>query len=145
MQGFKQYVEQYAKHNLDSHGEPYKVAYEQANDRWEVALTVSEKGFQQVSFVNSIATTKVGLYLLIFSQLLFDHKLPSIILQGGRHVDYVADQITAKLIETIKKKIGKSGINVKPFQVFFFQRYFCLVSHLLTIVFLDQEPHVGVR
>ncbi|VBB31474.1 unnamed protein product [Acanthocheilonema viteae] len=94
VQGFKQYVDQYAKHNLDSEGEPYKVAYEQVNERWEVALTVSEKGFQQVSFVNSIATTK-----------------------GGRHVDYVADQITAKLIDTIKKKIGKSGVNVKPFQI----------------------------
>uniref|UniRef100_A0A8R1U3B2 DNA topoisomerase 2 n=1 Tax=Onchocerca volvulus TaxID=6282 RepID=A0A8R1U3B2_ONCVO len=94
VQGFKQYVDQYAKHNLDSDGEPFKVAYEQVNERWEVALTVSEKGFQQVSFVNSIATTK-----------------------GGRHVDYVADQITAKLIDTIKKKIGKSGVNVKPFQI----------------------------
>lgn len=31
----------------------------QLNDRWEVALTVSDKGFQQVSFVNSIATSKV--------------------------------------------------------------------------------------
>uniref|UniRef100_A0A0N5ASB9 DNA topoisomerase 2 n=1 Tax=Syphacia muris TaxID=451379 RepID=A0A0N5ASB9_9BILA len=94
VQGFKQYVEQYAKYNLDSQGEPYKIAYEQVNERWEVALTVSEKGFQQVSFANSIATTK-----------------------GGRHVDYVADQITSKLIETIKKKIGKSGINIKPFQI----------------------------
>uniref|UniRef100_A0A0N5ANS0 DNA topoisomerase 2 n=1 Tax=Syphacia muris TaxID=451379 RepID=A0A0N5ANS0_9BILA len=94
VQGFKQYVEQYAKRNLNSNGEPYKVVYEQSNNRWEVALTISDKGFQQVSFVNSIATTK-----------------------GGRHVDYIADQITAKLIETIKKKIGKSGISIKPFQV----------------------------
>ena len=29
------------------------------NDRWEVVVTQSDKGFQQVSFVNSIATTKV--------------------------------------------------------------------------------------
>ncbi|MCP9262278.1 DNA topoisomerase 2-alpha [Dirofilaria immitis] len=94
VQGFKQYVDQYARHNLDSDGEPFKVAHEQVNERWEIALTVSEKGFQQVSFVNSIATTK-----------------------GGRHVDYVADQITAKLIDTIKKKVGKSGVNVKPFQI----------------------------
>uniref|UniRef100_A0A0R3RWV3 DNA topoisomerase 2 n=1 Tax=Elaeophora elaphi TaxID=1147741 RepID=A0A0R3RWV3_9BILA len=37
---------------------------------------------------------------------------------GGRHVDYVVDQITSKLIDVIKKKIGKSGgINVKPFQI----------------------------
>lgn len=69
MQGFKQYVDQYAKHNLDSQGEPYKVIYETANERWDVAITVSEKGFQQVSFVNSIATTKVCrvfFFLIIF-------------------------------------------------------------------------------
>ncbi|VDK32766.1 unnamed protein product, partial [Gongylonema pulchrum] len=95
VQGFRQYVDQYAKHNLDSDGEPYKVAFEQVNERWEVAMTVSEKGFQQVSFANSIATTK-----------------------GGRHVDYVTEQITGKLIDLIKKKVGKSGgINVKPFQI----------------------------
>ena len=37
-----------------------KVVHEIVNDRWEVAVTMSEKGFQQASFVNSIATTKVG-------------------------------------------------------------------------------------
>ncbi|KHJ95992.1 DNA gyrase/topoisomerase IV, A subunit [Oesophagostomum dentatum] len=94
VQGFKQYVEQYTKDVTGPTGEPAKVVYEAVNDRWEVALTVSEKGFQQVSFVNSIATTK-----------------------GGRHVDYVADQMVAKLIDVIKKKVGKSTVNVKPFQV----------------------------
>ncbi|KAL3990740.1 DNA gyrase/topoisomerase IV subunit A family protein [Acanthocheilonema viteae] len=95
VQGFKQYVEQYVKHSVDSNGEAYKVIYESVNPRWEVALTVSDKGFQQISFVNSIATTK-----------------------GGRHVDYVVDQIASKLIDVIKKKIGKSGgISVKPFQI----------------------------
>ncbi|VDM54549.1 unnamed protein product [Angiostrongylus costaricensis] len=89
VQGFKQYVEQYTKDITGPTGEPAKV-----NDRWEVALTVSEKGFQQVSFVNSIATMK-----------------------GGRHVDYVADQMVSKLIDVIKKKVGKSTVNVKPFQV----------------------------
>lgn len=92
-QGFKQYVEQYTKH-LTHEGEPYKVAYEDVNNRWEIAVTVSDRGFQQVSFVNSIATTK-----------------------GGRHVDYVVDQVVGKLIDTIKKKMGKGGITIKPFQV----------------------------
>lgn len=86
-------MEQYTKDQIYD-GEPLKVAFETVNPRWEIAVTVSERGFQQVSFVNSIATTK-----------------------GGRHVDYVADQVIARLIDTIKKKIGKSGINVKPFQV----------------------------
>ncbi|KAJ1370195.1 DNA topoisomerase 2 [Parelaphostrongylus tenuis] len=94
VQGFKQYVEQYTKDITGPTGEPAKIVYESVNDRWEVALTVSEKGFQQVSFVNSIATMK-----------------------GGRHVDYVADQMVSKLIDVIKKKVGKSTVNVKPFQV----------------------------
>ncbi|VDM95380.1 unnamed protein product [Thelazia callipaeda] len=95
VQGFKQYVEQYVNKYVDSNGEAYKIVYELVNLRWEVALTISDRGFQQVSFANSIATTK-----------------------GGRHVDYIVDQITSQLIDVIKKKIGKSGgINVKPFQV----------------------------
>lgn len=36
--------------------------------------------------------------------------------QGGRHTDYVADQIVSKLIEVVKKK-NKAGVAVKPFQV----------------------------
>lgn len=38
------------------------------------------------------------------------------VFQGGRHVDYVVDQIVAKLIEVVKKK-NKAGVSVKPFQV----------------------------
>ena len=36
--------------------------------------------------------------------------------QGGRHVDYVADQVIGKLIDVVKKK-NKAGVIVKPFQV----------------------------
>ena len=35
------------------------VVHEVVNKRWEVCVTTSTKGFQQASFVNSIATTKV--------------------------------------------------------------------------------------
>ncbi|KAM3923871.1 DNA topoisomerase 2-alpha [Leptodactylus fuscus] len=91
--GFRSYVDLYVKEKLDETGNPLKVTHEVVNDRWEVCLTMSEKGFQQVSFVNSIATTK-----------------------GGRHVDYVADQIIAKIIDVVKKK-NKGGVAVKPFQV----------------------------
>lgn len=38
--------------------------------------------------------------------------------QGGRHVDYVADQVVGRLIEVVKKK-NKAGVAVKPFQVQF--------------------------
>lgn len=93
VKGFKDYVDQYLKDKEDETGNPLKTSYESVNDRWEVAVALSEKGFQQVSFVNSIATTK-----------------------GGRHVDYVTDQIVAKLIEIVKKK-NKAGVNIKPFQV----------------------------
>jgi DNA topoisomerase-2 len=92
---FKAYVEEYLKDKTDSNGEPLKSVYESVNDRWEVAVSMSEEGFKQVSFVNSIATTK-----------------------GGRHVDYIADQVVAKLIEQVKKKLGKSSIQIKPFQVY---------------------------
>ncbi|XP_073319241.1 DNA topoisomerase 2-beta isoform X2 [Pagrus major] len=91
--GFRSYVDLYVKDKLDETGVALKVVNETVNDRWEVCLTMSEKGFQQISFVNSIATTK-----------------------GGRHVDYVVDQIVAKLIEVVKKK-NKAGVSVKPFQV----------------------------
>ncbi|KAH0626856.1 hypothetical protein JD844_002113 [Phrynosoma platyrhinos] len=93
VKGFRSYVDLYVKDKLDETGNPLKVIHEQVNDRWEVCLTMSEKGFQQVSFVNSIATTK-----------------------GGRHVDYIADQIVNKLIDVVKKK-NKGGVGVKPFQV----------------------------
>ncbi|KIH45796.1 ATPase/histidine kinase/DNA gyrase B/HSP90 domain protein, partial [Ancylostoma duodenale] len=69
VQGFKQYVEQYTKDLTGPTGEPIKVVYESVNERWEVALTVSEKGFQQVSFVNSIATTKVRFFNVVVSFL----------------------------------------------------------------------------
>ncbi|XP_078621216.1 DNA topoisomerase 2-alpha-like isoform X2 [Branchiostoma floridae x Branchiostoma japonicum] len=90
---FRQYVDLYLKGKTDEIGNPLKVVHEVVNPRWEICVVQSDKGFQQVSFVNSIATTK-----------------------GGRHVDYVVDKLTDKLIEVVKKK-NKSGIQVKPFQV----------------------------
>lgn len=59
IKGFKDYVDLYVKGKTDDQNQPLKVTYENVNDRWEVAVTLSDKGFQQVSFVNSIATTKV--------------------------------------------------------------------------------------
>uniref|UniRef100_A0A5F9D2M5 DNA topoisomerase 2 n=1 Tax=Oryctolagus cuniculus TaxID=9986 RepID=A0A5F9D2M5_RABIT len=93
VKGFRSYVDMYLKDKVDETGNPLKVIHEQVNHRWEVCLTMSEKGFQQISFVNSIATSK-----------------------GGRHVDYVADQIVAKLVDVVKKK-NKGGVAVKAHQV----------------------------
>ncbi|XP_059812399.1 DNA topoisomerase 2-alpha [Hypanus sabinus] len=91
--GFRSYVDLYISGKVDEVGNPLKIVHEVVNERWEVCVTMSEKGFQQISFANSIATTK-----------------------GGRHVDYVTDQLVNKLIEVVKKK-NKGGVTVKPFQV----------------------------
>nr|NVI79310.1 topoisomerase 2 [Cucujiformia] len=93
VKNFKDYIELYVKEKEDNQGNPLKIIYDQVDVRWEVGLTISDKGFQQMSFVNSIATTK-----------------------GGKHVDYVADMITKQLIEILKKK-NKAGVAIKPFQV----------------------------
>ncbi|XP_018567755.1 DNA topoisomerase 2 [Anoplophora glabripennis] len=93
VKSFKDYIDLYIKGKEDESGNNLKIIYEQANERWEVAMTISDKGFQQVSFVNSIATTK-----------------------GGRHVDYIVDMIVKQIVEIIKKK-NKGGVNIKPFQV----------------------------
>ena len=90
---FKDYVDMYIKDKEDDSGNAMKCVYEQCGPRWEVAVCVSDKGHQQMSFVNSIATTK-----------------------GGRHVDHVADLVVKSIIDVIKKK-NKTGINIKPFQV----------------------------
>lgn len=49
----------YVSDKVDELGNGLSILHEVVNNRWEVCLTTSEKGFQQVSFVNSIATTKV--------------------------------------------------------------------------------------
>nr|NVI79290.1 topoisomerase 2 [Cucujiformia] len=93
IKNFKDYVDLFIKDMEDDSGNPLKIVYEQAGERWEVGVTISDTGFQQMSFVNSIATTK-----------------------GGKHVDYVADMITKHLVEILKKK-NKEGVAIKPFQV----------------------------
>ena len=68
---FKDYVGLYLKGRddeeelaLDSENKKpsNSVVHEVVNNRWEVCVTTSMKGFQQASFVNSIATTKVHVH-----------------------------------------------------------------------------------
>ena len=65
MKNFREYVELYLAgqnpEDADEEGIPRKVVHEVVNPRWEVCITASDAGFQQASFVNSIATTKVGM------------------------------------------------------------------------------------
>ena len=63
-------------------------AFEAVNDRWEIAATYSENGmFEQVSFVNGIAT-----------------------IRGGKHIEAVLSHITKKLSEKTKKDIKPQHI-----------------------------------
>ena len=81
---FSQYVDLY----LGSKNE-VKRYHEEANERWEYVLALSPNDeFQQVSFVNGIFTSK-----------------------GGKHVEYILNQIIRKLSNYILKK---KKINVKP-------------------------------
>lgn len=67
------------------------VLYEKINNRWEVIATYNNhsNGLEQISFVNGIWTIK-----------------------GGKHVDYIVNQITKNMIDIIKKK--NKDLNVKP-------------------------------
>ena len=77
VKNFQQYIDLY----LGSKEEAKRV-YEQADDRWEYAISLSPTHeFLQVSFVNGICTFK-----------------------GGKHVDYIISQIIRKLCDYIEKK-----------------------------------------
>jgi DNA topoisomerase II len=97
--GFKDYVKLYVP-------ESSVVVHQAINDRWEVAFTTSDEQFQQVSFVNSICTSK-----------------------GGTHVGHVMEQMVEPLIDAIRKK--DKGLTVKPFQVksCFFLFVNCLIDN----------------
>lgn len=78
--GYKSF-ERYADSYLGTRGEHTRV-YESINDNWEVIATYNKSGgFEQISFVNGIWT-----------------------IRGGKHVDYIVNQITKKLSEVIQRK-----------------------------------------
>ena len=83
VKNFQQYIDMY----IGDKNETLRV-YEENRERWEyaVALTPSNE-FIQVSFVNGIHTAK-----------------------GGKHVEYILNQITRKLCEYIEKK-RKTKVN----------------------------------
>jgi len=70
------------------------------SEHWEYAISLSQTEFTQVSFVNGICTNK-----------------------GGKHVDYIVNQITKKVCEYIekKKKMRVSLASIKD-QLFLFLR-----------------------
>lgn len=82
---FEKYVDLY----LGSKSEHTRV-YEQINERWEIVASYNDfNGFDQVSFVNGVWT-----------------------IRGGKHVEYILNQIVKKLTEMIVKK--NKNANIKP-------------------------------
>lgn len=77
IKNFQQYIDLYIGPK-----EGTKRVYEQSDERWEYAVSMSPTHeFVQISFVNGIATFK-----------------------GGKHVDYIVGQIIRKLCDYIEKK-----------------------------------------
>ena len=77
VKNFQQYIDLYIG---DKTAAPR--VYEELNERWEYAVALSPNSeFIQVSFVNGIHTAK-----------------------GGKHVEYILNQITRKLVDFIEKK-----------------------------------------
>ncbi|KAK1259798.1 DNA topoisomerase 2 [Acorus gramineus] len=82
VKSFTDYVNFYLQSaNKSRPDQPLPRIAERVNDRWEICVSLSDGQFQQVSFVNSIATIK-----------------------GGSHVDYVTNQITSHIISIVNKK-----------------------------------------
>ena len=98
IKNFKEYMEMFTKaikveRGEEAAGDTSEIVTDTDKNRWEIGFAVSDGSFQQVSFVNSIATTS-----------------------GGSHVNYIADQICNKLIDVVKKK-NKGGAVLKPTQI----------------------------
>ena len=81
---FQQYIDLY----IGAKGETKRI-YESPDPRWEYVVSLAPNGeFQHVSFVNGIYTQK-----------------------GGKHVEYIINQIIRKLTDYIKTK---KKVDVKP-------------------------------
>ena len=94
IKNFQQYIDMY----VGTKGETKRV-YESPNERWEYAVALSKTHeFQQVSYVNGICTFK-----------------------GGKHVEYITNQLTRKLCEYIetKKKVKVNASSIKEQLILF--------------------------
>ena len=90
IKNFEDYIKMYidASKEDDDEIEP-PIVFEKPHERWEVGMSLSESQFQQVSYVNSISTSK-----------------------GGTHVNYCTDKIVKVLLEKIAKK--EKNLVIKP-------------------------------
>ncbi|XP_062222323.1 DNA topoisomerase 2-like [Phragmites australis] len=92
VKNFAEYVELYIQSASRDRPEGLPRIFEKVNDRWEVCVSLSEGQFQQVSFVNRIAT-----------------------IRGGTHVDHVTNQIATHVMTIVNKK--KKNANMKAHNV----------------------------
>ena len=95
---FEDYINLYIGNKTET-----KRVYAKVNDRWEVAVCLSNDGdFEQVSFVNGICTDR-----------------------GGRHVNHIVDNLAKKIAVHITEK-DKKKIDIK--QAFIKQNLFVFVQ-----------------
>ncbi|KAK7839210.1 dna topoisomerase 2 [Quercus suber] len=95
IKSFTDYVNLYLDSAAKSKPDKPRSYRVKVNDRWEICVSLSDTQFQQVRFVNSIATTK-----------------------GGTHVDYITNQITNHIMNFVDKKNKNANIkahNVKNY------------------------------
>uniref|UniRef100_A0AAF5PQF5 DNA topoisomerase 2 n=1 Tax=Wuchereria bancrofti TaxID=6293 RepID=A0AAF5PQF5_WUCBA len=81
--GFEDYVKLFSTYtggNFENSTVPF---YCSVNDRWQIAVARSNAGYNHISFVNNINTLK-----------------------GGRHVDYIVNQIVSRLKQEISQCCG---------------------------------------
>ncbi|KAI8096341.1 DNA topoisomerase [Halteromyces radiatus] len=90
VKGFQKYIELYTKSMEIRNAEGKKpIIFDKdgQNERWQVGFAVSDGQFNQVSFVNSISTSK-----------------------GGTHVEYIADQLIKAITPKVLKNSGTKTI-----------------------------------
>ena len=89
IKNFESYIKMFLESSKEEDEQFPPIVFEQPNKRWEIGFSLSESQFQQVSFVNSINTTK-----------------------GGTHVNYVCDKIISKILEILQKK--NKDLTIRP-------------------------------
>ena len=95
------------------------------NDRWEICVSLSDGQFQQVprSFEEKgimsqlkLKLCKTYMVFLFFNQVSFVNSIATT--KGGTHVDYITNQITNHIMNFVNKKNKNANIkthNVKSY------------------------------
>lgn len=96
--GFKSYVKLFVGDKKFIYGE---------TERWKVAVTLSDGSPQQVSFVNSICTTR-----------------------GGKHVEHISSLVVKELKETLEKKNKGAPVSLFIINIDYTKTYQESIIHL---------------